>query len=82
MLNQQNSVVLFYAFQQLHHALGFYCAHAGQWLVEQHHLRLGCERHGDLQLALLTVADSARDAASAVLQTRQFQGSFSACVYA
>jgi hypothetical protein len=41
-------------------------AHAGQRLVEQQHLRLGGQRHGDFELALFAVADGAGDAALAV----------------
>ena len=33
--------------------------HAGERLVEQHDLRIACDRHGDLELALLAVAERA-----------------------
>jgi hypothetical protein len=42
--------------QQLHHARGFVGTQAGHRLVEQQQLRLGGERHRELELALLAVA--------------------------
>ena len=43
--------------QHRHHARGFVRAHAGHRLVEQKQPRLRGERHGDLELAVLAVAE-------------------------
>ena len=57
--DQAHGVPLFELEQQFHHALGLGLAHAGQRLVEQQHLRLGGQAHGDLQLPLAAVAERA-----------------------
>ena len=54
-LDQQHGVLARQALQQRDHALRFLGAHAGQRLVQQQHLGLAGQRHGDLELALLAV---------------------------
>ena len=58
-LHQQNRVLGFQLGQHGQHALGFFGAHAGQRLVQQQHLRLGGQAHGDFELALLPVREQA-----------------------
>ena len=79
--DQHHGVVGFQAQQQLDHALGLGHAHAGQRLVKQQHLRIGGQRHGDLQLPLLAVAGGTRDEVAARCQAGQFQRFFSALVH-
>src|SRR5690606_39755186 len=42
--------------------------HAGERLVQQQHLRRGGEHHGDLELALLAVAELGGDGVGAVVE--------------
>ena len=56
------------ALQQLHHAFGLGHAHARQGLVEQQHLRLGGQGHGNFELALLAVAHGSRDGRAPVFE--------------
>ena len=79
MLDQQNAMVFFNRLQQHNHAFGFHRAHARQRFVEQNHLRLGGQRHGNFQLALLAVADGACNIFNPVLQATKLDSPFNAC---
>ena len=56
-LDQENSDAAFEFAQHRHHARRLVRAHAGHRLVEQQEPRPRGERHGDLELALLAVAE-------------------------
>ena len=58
---------------ELDHFQRLFRAHAGKRLVEQQELRLGSQTHGDLELALLAVAQRQCELAGAIRQTDGFE---------
>jgi hypothetical protein len=79
--DQQHGVVFLELEQQFDHALGLGHAHAGQRFVQQQHLRLGGQCHGDFQLALLAMAAGAGNhVALRAFKPREFNGCFGALV--
>jgi hypothetical protein len=56
-LDQQHAALALEALQEADQALRFLDAHAGHRLVKQQQSRIAGQRHGDLELALLTVAE-------------------------
>ena len=54
---------------QVRHAIRLLASHAGQRLVQEQHLGIGGEHHGDLELTLLAVAEGARRCLSASRDT-------------
>ena len=59
-LDQQHAAAALQALQERDQALALLDAHAGHRLVEQQQARLAGQRHGDLELALLAVAERCR----------------------
>ena len=72
--DQHHGVVFFDVQQELDHAFGLGLAHARQRFVEQQHLRVRGQRHGDLQLPLLAVAGGACRGLLFALQAAQADG--------
>lgn len=62
MLNQHNGLLALELTEKRDHAGGFVRPHPGYRLIEQEHARGGCQRHGDLELPVLAMAEiSAQD---------------------
>jgi hypothetical protein len=64
-LDEQDRARLAQALEHIDHLGRFLRAHAGQRLVEEQHLGVGGQHHGDLELALLAVAEHAGQAPGA-----------------
>ena len=74
MLDQQYGVIAREGFQKGGDAFAFFLAHAGERFIEEKDFRIGCERHGDLELALLAVAEFAGDAGAGVREADALDG--------
>ena len=66
-------MVFFQCLQQCHHGFGFCSTHAGHGFVQQQHLRLGGQDHGDFKLTLNAVAQNGGSFVFRRSQTRQLQ---------
>jgi hypothetical protein len=72
-LDQQHGALALQAAQQLDHALALLDAHARHRLVEQQQAGIGRQRHGDLELALLAVAQGGGERTGAIAEAHRVE---------
>jgi hypothetical protein len=73
MFHQEDSVGLCYLVNELDHLQRFLNTKAGQRLIKEQQFGPGGQRHGNLQLALLAMAQRERRSIGAICQTHVFK---------